>query len=213
MVNGILWVSGTDIDLRGLHHIPDGVNFINDGYVHLNGNIPLSNGITFNNNGAVYLMQMSQQHDIVDGGLNMVFNNDGDVRTNLTTIPTGLVFNNSGRVFLPRLNHENQIYCGQRVRIRHLDGHTLIIGPSKSVEDFVIFSAHQFACHSQRCYVAQYGMVETLGKTVREAVENLRLAISRLENDIRISVSSIGPQGHLKSIEFNRGKVSKRVWA
>jgi hypothetical protein len=175
------------VDLPALTTLPDGITFSNGGYVDLPGLTTLPEDTTFSNGGAVYLLALtalpagttfSNGRDVYLPALTTLpedttFINSSYVDLGaLTTLPDGITFNNGGTVYLGGLTDEYQNYRGQSIRLKNVDGYTMLI----LSEHAGIYRAAYFAGGDlsglKRCYVAKIGDYYAHGDTAENAVRD-----------------------------------------
>ena len=118
----------------------------------------------------------------------IVINNSGHVDLRLlTTLPENVKFENQGYVYLSSLESENITYRGQKIRIRTIDGYTMILGQKRKAGEATIYKAQYFGGGEveklEECFLANQGEKWVHGKTLREAVEDLRFKVMQADFD------------------------------
>ncbi|WP_311271306.1 hypothetical protein, partial [Sphingobium sp. WCS2017Hpa-17] len=140
--------------------LPEGVTFSNGGDVYLRGLTSLPEGVTFSNGGGVYLR-------------------------GLTSLPEGVTFSNGGGVYLRGLTSELQTYQGKQIRLRQVDGYTMLILSERSQNGITISHAAYFRGGDidklKRSYVAASGEYSAHGETIEQALRDLRF--KQMEHD------------------------------
>ncbi len=157
---GVTFSNGGDVDLRGLTSLPEGVTFSNGGYVDLSGLTSLPEGVTFSNGGYVDL-------------------------SGLTSLPEGVTFSNGGGVDLRGLTDELQTYQGKQIRLRNVDGYTMLILSERVSGGITISHTAYFRGGDldkmKRSYVAAQGGYSAHGETIEKALRDLRF--KQMEHD------------------------------
>ena len=142
--------------LDSLTSLPEGVRFENKGYVYLRSLTSLPEGVKFENKGHVYLRS-------------------------LTSLPEGVRFENKGSVDLHSLESSEQTYLGKQVHLECIDGYTMLINGWKRKGEFQVSSARYFGGGPidklRKCYVAKQGEYFAHGKTIREAIDDVRFKV------------------------------------
>jgi hypothetical protein len=206
---GVVFNNKGSVLLKSLTTLPEGVVFNNKGGVWLDNLTTLPEGVVFNNKGSVWLDNLTTLPEGVvfnnKGGVwfdslttlpeGVVFNNEGGVwLNNLTTLPEGVVFNNKGGVFLHRPAEETQTYLGKTIRIKWIDGSTMLIENTKVKDGIAIHKCRYFGGGDidklEKCFVVESGELSAHGKTLKEALEDLSFKVQ--ENvDIQVHVEEI----------------------
>ena len=174
-------VRGHHVDLRGLTSLPEGATFSNGGGVDLSGLTSLPEGATFSNGGYVYL-------------------------SGLTSLPEGATFSNGGYVDLSGLTSEIQPYQGKRIRLRHVDGYTMLILSERSQNGTAIAHAAYFGGggidNLRHCYIASNGEHNAHGRTIEQAVRDLRFKVMERDFDQDELVAEIRERGTVHINDF-----------
>lgn len=157
---------------------PAGIE-VRGGSVDLPSPTILPDGVTFSNGGYVYLR-------------------------GLTTLPDGVTFSNGGGVYLCSLTSEEQLYQGKTIRLRTIDGFTMLINSERQVGEYTVMSCHYFAGGDldklKPCYVATDGTHNAHGDTIEQAIRDLRFKIAQVDYDVDDLVSQIKERG---TVTFN----------
>ena len=154
---------------------------VKGGGVYLSSLTTLPEGTTFSNGGGVYL-------------------------GNLTTLPEGVTFSNDGGVYLGNLTNERQTYRGQTIRLKYIDGYTMMILSDRVMGDNTIYHAAYFGGGDldklKRCYVASNGEYHAHGRTVELALRDLRFKLAELDFDEDEIVAEIKARGTVLIEDF-----------
>jgi len=179
-----------DVNLESLTTLPENTKFENKGYVDLRSLTTLPENTKFGNQGDVYLESLTTLPK------NTKFENKGDVYLeSLTTLPENTKFENKGYVYLESLNNKEAMYQGKKIKIKHIDWHTMIISSSKKVDSFIIHKARYFnggefkAMHE--CFIAERGNYYAHGETISEAISDVNFKYLRETSDIQEIISGI----------------------
>jgi len=199
--DGRITVGGGSVYLRRLTALPEGVTFGNGGYVDLRRLTALPEGVTFGNGGGVDLRSLTALPEGV------TFGNGGYVYlSSLTALPEGVTFGNGGGVDLPSLTAEIQIYHGRTIRLRHIDGSTMLILSERRQGDVAISHAAWFGGGDldklRRCYVAEQGDYAAHGETVEKALRDLRFKQMEHDFDADDLVAEIRARGTVRFEDF-----------
>ncbi len=146
------------------------------GHVYLSAITSLPEGVKFTNIGDVYLDYLKS---LPEG---TKFKNIGNVNLNaLTSLPEGTKFTNIGNVYLRSLEFEDLVYRGQKIRIKTIDGYTMVLLQSRKAGDVTIYKSRYFGGGEidklKESFLANQGEHWSHGKTSREAVEDLRFKV------------------------------------
>ena len=133
------------------------------------------------------------------------FSNGGSVNlSSLTTLPEGTTFSNGGSVNLPSLTDEYQQYRGERIRMRTIDGYTMIIRSTKKKGDYTLYRAAYFGggelADLKKCWIAQHGEYFAHGETVEQAMRDVRFKAMEHDFDQDELVAEIKARG---TVQFN----------
>ncbi|RXR28920.1 hypothetical protein [Sphingobium fluviale] len=179
----------TTIDVKSFHNVnlsslttlPEGVTFSNGGHVYLSSLTTLPEGVTFSNGGHVYL-------------------------SSLTTLPEGVTFSNGGHVDLRGLTEEYHVYRGERIRLKHVDGSTMLIRSERVLGDATIYAASYFGggeiADLKACYVAAQGEYFAHGDTVEQAMRDVRFKMMEHDFDEEELVKEIKERGTVHINDF-----------
>ena len=103
----------------------------------------------------------------------------------LTSLPEGVTFSNGGYVDLSGLTEELQTYQGKQIRLRNVDGYTMLILSERSSHGIVISHCAYFRGGDldklKRSYVASQGEYSAHGGTIEKALRDLRF--KQMEHD------------------------------
>ena len=190
--------------LGSLTTLPEGTTFSNDGHVDLPSLTTLPEGATFSNDGHVYLNRLTTLTTLPEGA---TFSNDGYVDLpSLTTLPDGTTFSNDGHVYLDSLTNEQQTYRGQTIRLKIIDGYTMLILSERTMGDNTIYHAACFGGGDldklKRCYVASNGEYHAHGRTVELALRDLRFKVAERDFDEDEIVAEIKARGTVLIEDF-----------
>ena len=166
-------VEGEHVYLRSLTTLPDDVVFNNGGGVYLSSLTTLPEGVVFNNGGYVDL-------------------------SSLTTLPDDVVFNNGGGVYLDSLENQTVKYQGKKIKIRYIDGYTMIIKSSKKVNDYIIMYAEYFRgakADKRTCYIAERGGLYAHGENIQQAMSDCNIKYMQENCDVSDIVEKIKKKG------------------
>jgi hypothetical protein len=159
--------------------VADGKIEVKGGYVNLRSLTALPEGTTFGNSGSVYL-------------------------SSLTTLPEGTTFGNGGGVYLSSLTDEYQTYRDQRIRLRVIDGYTMLILSERQVGDATVCHARYFGGGDlgklETCYIATFGEYSAHGGTIEQAVRDARFKADEQDFDAAELIETIQARG---TVEFN----------
>ena len=124
----------------------------------------------------------------------------------LTTLPENTAFNNQGHVDLHSLTNEYQTYRGQRIRLKTIDGYTMLICSERDVSGVTIYSAAYFGGGDldklKACYVAEQGEYAAHGETIEQAMRDLRFKIAERDFDPDELVTEIKARGTVHINDF-----------
>jgi hypothetical protein len=178
---GATFSNSGSVDLRSLTTLPEGVTFSNSGSVDLRSLTTLPEGVTFSNGGSVYL-------------------------SSLTTLPEGATFSNGGSVDLRSLKNEQQTYRGKTIRLRFIDGYTMLICSEKQRGDVTIARARYFGGGDldklTPCFIASQDDNHAHGATVEEALRDLRFKIAAVDFDPADTIAEIVRTGVVERHQF-----------
>lgn len=122
----------------------------------------------------------------------------------LTALPEGIQFNNQGNVSLPSLTSEAQSYRGKAIRIRTVDGQTMLIQSERRAGDYTIGKARYFGggeiSKLKACYIASNGEHSAHGDTAELALRDLRFKIAQVDFNADELIASVKKA---KRITFN----------
>ena len=157
------------------------MTFSNSGSVDLRSLTTLPEGVTFSNSGSVYL-------------------------SSLTTLPEGVTFSNSGSVDLRSLTDELQVYRGEQIRVRHVDGYTMLILNERSQHGTTICRSAYFGggelAGLKRCFIASDSKHSAHGSTIEKALRDLRFKSMEHDFDQDELVSQIKERGTVQINDF-----------
>ncbi len=168
-----------DVYLPSWAVLPVGTQFNNHGYVDLPSCTALHDGIQFNNQGDVYLDGCTALHD-------------------------GIQFNNQGYVHLPSLDGKTINYRGKQIKLRHIDGDTMLIGAARKAGDHVIMKARYFGGGDidklKQCFIAQSGDYYAHGDTAGKALRDVRFKVAQVDFDATDLIAEIKRR---RTVKFN----------
>jgi len=198
---GTTFSNGGSVYLGSLTTLPEGTTFSNGGYVDLGSLTTLPEGTTFSNGGYVYLGSLTT---LPEG---TTFSNGGYVDLgSLTTLPEGTTFSNGGDVDLRSLTDEYQQYRGERIRLKTIDGYTMLIRSTKKKGDYTLYRAAYFGggelADLKKCWIAQQGEYFAHGETVEQAMRDVRFKIRQLDFDPDELVAEIKARGTVLFEDF-----------
>jgi len=192
------------VDLNSLNSLPENVTFENQGDTYLNSLTFLPENIKFKNLGIVGLTsittlsknaQFENQSAICLNSLtvlseNVTFKNQGIIGLNsLKNLSENVKFENQGYIYLRSLENEEQIYQGQKIRLKYIDDHTVIIGSKRELGNITIYNARYFSGgeinEMKECFLANQGKQWAHGDSSGDA-ENLLKASSEARGVIQI---------------------------
>ena len=169
------------VDLSRLTSLPEGVKFENAGSVDLNRLTSLPEGVKFENAGSVYL-------------------------SSLASLPEGVKFENAGSVYLPSLAEEYHQHRGQTIRLKHIDGSTMLILSERQTGEYTIYHAAYFGGGDldklKRCYVVRQGEQYAHGSTVEKAMRDVRFKAMEHDFDEDELVAEIKARGTVLIEDF-----------
>jgi len=177
--DGIKFENQGNVDLRSCTTLPDGIKFENQGNVDLESCTTLPDGIKFENQGNVYL-------------------------ESCTTLPDGIKFENQGSVDLRSCTTLN--YLGKKLKLKYIDGFTMIIDSSKQKDDFTIYKAKYFkgvALNDMpKCIIAERDGYFSHGETIKQAIESVNFKY--LQNNLNLDelVSEIKNKNTVSKNEY-----------
>jgi hypothetical protein len=188
-----------NVDLRSLTALPEGTTFSNGGYVDLPSLTALPEGTTFSNGGYVDLRSLTA---LPEG---TTFSNGGYVYLpSLTALPEGTTFSNGGYVDLRSLTEEYQQYRGERIRLKTIDGYTMLIRSTRKKGDYTIMRAAYFGggelADLKKCWIAQQGEYFAHGEMVEQAMRDVRFKVAQRDYDEEELVAEIKARG---TVQFN----------
>ncbi len=168
-----------------------------DGFVYLSSLTTLPENVKFENDGYVYLSSLTT--------LNVKFENDGYVYlSSLTTLSENVKFENRGTVYLPRLTDEYQTYRGRTIRLKHIDGCTMLIVSERQLGDVTLYRARYFGGGDldklKACYIAHEGDYYAHGDDIKQAMRDLRFKIMQADFDPEELVAEVKARG---TVTFN----------
>ena len=179
--NGKLIVTGGYVSLPSLTSLPEGIVFRNGGYVYLPSLTSLPEGVEFRNGGYVSLPKLS-------------------------SLPEGVEFRNEAYVYLSSLTKETQPYRGKTIRLRTVDGYTMLIERERQVGDYLVSRARYFGGGDldelEPCFVASNGEYHAHGKTAGEAIRDVRFKVLQATTDVDELVSEIKDRDRITFEEF-----------
>lgn len=124
----------------------------------------------------------------------------------LTSLPEGTTFSNGGYVDLSGLTSESQTYQGKAIRLRHVDGYTMLILSERSQGDTAICHAAYFGGGDldklRRCYIASQGGYHAHGRTIDHALRDLRFKTMEHDFDQDELVAEIKERGTVLITDF-----------
>mgnify|MGYP000148997703 CR=1 FL=1 len=169
--------------------------------VYLGGLTALPENVTFSNGGGIYLRSLTTLPE------NVTFSNGGgvDLRS-LTTLPENVTFSNGGYVDLGGLTDEYQTHRGEIIRLKYVDGQTMLILSERVTGEYIVFHAAYFGGGDldklKRCYVAQLGEFYAHGATVEKAMRDVRFKSMEREFDQDELVAEIKARGTVLIEDF-----------
>ncbi len=156
-----------------------GVEIIEPGPVYLPNLTSLPENTTFSNGGYVYL-------------------------DSLTALPENTTFRNGSGVYLPSLASEYQTYRGQTIRLRYIDGDTMLIRSERQLGGATVYSAAYFGGgdldNLQSCYIAQIGDTYAHGDSIETALRDCRFKQAERDFDPDQLAAEIRQRG---TVTFN----------
>jgi hypothetical protein len=171
------------LDRAGYTYTTDGdkTDVVYRGGVYLPSLTALPEGVTFSNGGDVYL-------------------------PSLTALPEGVTFSNGGDVDLRSLEQEEQPYQGRAIRLRYVDGYTMLICSERKRGDVTIARARYFGGgdidNLRECYIASQGEHNAHGETVEKALRDLRFKIAAEDFDPEDTIAEIVRSGKVERNQF-----------
>ncbi len=170
--------------LPGIHceRRADGTHLVTgNGRVDLASLTALPEGTEFRNGGSVYLLR-------------------------LTALPEGTEFRNGGHVYLPSLTTEQQNYRGRVIRLRTIDGFTMLIASERRRGDYTISRARYFGGGEiddlQLAFVAASGGFHAHGETVSQAIRDVRFKAAQADFDAADLIARVKAEGKIGFNEF-----------
>lgn len=122
----------------------------------------------------------------------------------LTTLPENTTFGNGGSVDLRSLTDEYQKYRGERIRLKTIDGYTMVIRSTKKKGDYTIIRAAYFGggelADLKKCWIAQHGEYFAHGKTIEQAMRDVRFKAMEHDFDQDELIAEIKARG---TVQFN----------
>ena len=207
--------------LESLTTLPENVKFENQGNVYLENLTTLSENVKFENQGNVYLESLTtlpenvkfenQGHVCLERLTtlpeNVKFENQGNVYLeNLTTLPENVKFENQGYVYLGSLNGKTITYRGKKLKIRHIDGETMIIQSSKEKDGFIISKALYLKGGELKnmpsCYIAEKENLYAHGESMKKAIEDVNFKYMQINLDKNKLVSQIKARGTITKNDY-----------
>jgi hypothetical protein len=137
----------------------------------------------------------------------VTFSNGGSVDlSSLTTLPEGVTFSNGGSVYLRGLTDEIHTYRGERIRLKNVDGYTMLIRSERKLGEATIYSASYFAggeiADFKPCYIAAQGEYFAHGETVEQAMRDVRFKMMEHDFDEAELVEEIKARGTVHINDF-----------
>ena len=124
----------------------------------------------------------------------------------LTTLPEGVKFENAGFVHLGNLTEEYHQHRGQTIRLKHIDGSTMLILSERQTGEYTIYHAAYFGGGDldklKRCYVARQGEQYAHGSTVEKAMRDVRFKAMEHDFDEDELVAEIKARGTVLIEDF-----------
>ena len=187
--------------LRSLTALSAGVEFHNGGGVDLGSLTALPAGIEFRNRELVSLTSLTTLPDGTE------FHNTGHVYLDsLTTLPAGTEFYNRGDVWLCSLTEETQSYRGKNIRLRQVDGLTMLIERERKIGDYLISRARYFGGGDldtlTPCFIASNGEYSAHGKTAEAAIRDVRFKALQATANVDELVDEIKARARITFNEF-----------
>ena len=147
----------------------------------------------------------SIQHRVTDDGI-ILINHWGDVYlSNLTEMPEGTKFENQGHVYLRSLTCEQQTYRDQTIRLKVVDGYTMLITSERALGDAVVYRARYFGgghlSQLKSCHLASVGERWAHGDTLEQAMRDVRFKHMQSGFDAEDLIEDIKATG---KITFNQ---------
>jgi hypothetical protein len=191
--------NGGNVYLPNLTTLPENTTFSNRGYVYLRSLTTLPENTTFSNGGNVDLRSLTTLPE------NTTFSNGSYVYLrSLTTLPENTTFSNGGNVDLRSLTSETQTYRGKTIRLRTIDGYTMLILSSRKLGEATVSRARYFGggdiAKLKACYVASQGKFNAHGDTAGQALRDLRFKVMQEDFDCDDLIAIIKRRG---TVEFN----------
>ena len=117
-----------------------------------------------------------------------------------------MTFSNGGYVYLNSLTDEYQTYRGQRIRLKYIDGYTMLIRSERTLDDATIYSAAYFGggelADLKSCYVAHQGEYFAHGETIEQAMRDVRFKAMEHDFDEEELVAEIKARGTVYINDF-----------
>lgn len=109
-------------------------------------------------------------------------------------------------VDLRSLTNELQPYQGEQIRLRHVDGYTMLILNERIQQGTAICHAAYFgggdADKLRRCYIASNGEYNSHGRTIEQALRDLRFKVMEHDFDQEELVAEIKARGTVHINDF-----------
>ena len=134
------------------------------------------------------------------------FENQGYVYLgSLTELPEGVKFENQGSVDLRSLTSEQQTYRDQTIRLKIVDGYTMLIVSERVVGNVVVYRARYFGgghlSQVKACHLANVDEHWAHGDTLEQAMRDVRFKHMQSDFDAEDLVEEIRASG---KITFNQ---------
>lgn len=124
--------------------------------------------------------------------------------SSLTTLPENTTFSNGGYVDLSRLTDEYQVYRGERIRLRAIDGCTMLIRSKRTKGEYTLYRAAYFGggelADLKKCWIAQSGDYYAHGETIEQAMRDVRFKAMEHGFDQDELIAKIKARG---TVQFN----------
>ena len=154
---------------------------------------------------AAYLDEHRIPYERNEGGIDV--NGRGYVDlSRLTTLPEGVTFSNGGYVDLSSLTDEYLSHRGQTIRLKHIDGSTMLILSERNAGEYTIYHGAYFGGGDldklKRCYVAKLGNDYAHGVNVEKAMRDVRFKAMERDFDEEELVAEIKARGTVLIEDF-----------
>ncbi len=191
--------NGWSVYLPSLTTLPENVKFENGGGAYLDNLTTLPENVKFENGGSVSLPSLTTLPE------NVKFENGRNVHLySLTTLPENVKFENGGSVSLSSLTDERRPYRGQTIRLKNVDGYTMLIGSERQLGNITLYRARYFGGGDldqlKVCYVAHEGDYYAHGDDAKQAMRDLRFKIMQADFDPEELVAEVKARG---TVTFN----------